>query len=548
MPKPNGNNRFILNLKDLNAYVETSHFKFEDRRTATKLVTPNAFMCSLDLKDAYFLVPVDVENRKLLRFTFHNQIFEFTCLTFGLCTSPFVFTKIMKPVINHLRQQGLISTVYSDDIFCIGDTQEACLRNVQTTRKLLCSLGFLINEEKSSTTPNTKCKYLGFILNSEDMTAELTAKKKESLALLVMQYLKRSKCKIRDFAHLIGSLVATCPGVQYGKLSTKLLERDKFLALSLHDQDYEQDMVITSASKKELQWWKQVIPFAKKPIFQFKFIKEIFSDASLTGWGAHCNGKNANGFWTESERNLHINHLELIAALLALKCFASDNRDCELLLRIDNTTAVAYMNKMGGVQYPKLNNLARDLWQWCEEREIWVFASYIPSSENVDADRESRITNIDTEWELAAFAFEKLVRIFGQPDIDLFASRCNTKVPIFCSWKRIPEAFAIDAFTINWGNSRFYAFPPFALILGVLQKIKTDEASGIVIVPYGPTRPWFPVFMSLAVGNIEVFAPSPRLLLSPCRSLTHPLANHLTLVAGLLCGKSTEGNNFRKAR
>ena len=135
--------------------------------------------------------------------------------------------------------------------------KEVCLHNVQTIRELLCSLGFLINEEKSSTIPHTKCKYLGFKLNSEDMTVELTAKNKDSLVLLVKQYLKKSKCKIRDFAHLIGSLVcAACPGVRYGKPYTKLLEREKFLALSLHDQDYEKDMVISSASSKKLQWWK----------------------------------------------------------------------------------------------------------------------------------------------------------------------------------------------------------------------------------------------------------------------------------------------------
>jgi len=45
-----------------------------------------------------------------------------------------------------------------------------------------------------------------------------------------------------------------------------------------------------------------------------------------------------------------INYLELLSAFFALKCFAENLRDCDVLLRIDNTTAIAYINKMGGIQ------------------------------------------------------------------------------------------------------------------------------------------------------------------------------------------------------
>ena len=58
LPKPDGSHRFILNLKRLNDYIITKHFKMEDLRTATKLLSSNDFMASIDLKDAYFLVPL----------------------------------------------------------------------------------------------------------------------------------------------------------------------------------------------------------------------------------------------------------------------------------------------------------------------------------------------------------------------------------------------------------------------------------------------------------------------------------------------------------
>lgn len=64
---------------------------------------------------------------------------------------------------------------------------------------------------------------------------------------------------------------------------------------------------------------------------------------------------------------------------------------------VDNTTAISYVNKLGGIQYPNLNSVAHQIWQWCEAKKIWVWAIYIESSENVAADKQSRVKNIDTE-------------------------------------------------------------------------------------------------------------------------------------------------------
>lgn len=90
-------------------------------------------------------------------------------------------------------------------------------------------------------------------------------------------------------------------------------------------------------------------------------MREIFSYASLTGWGAHCNGEGACGFWKESKKSLHINYFELTAAFIALRCFDSNLHGVQVLLRVDNTTAISYINRMGGVQYPGLVTRAREL-------------------------------------------------------------------------------------------------------------------------------------------------------------------------------------------
>ncbi|CAH2105277.1 unnamed protein product [Euphydryas editha] len=170
-------------------------------------------------------------------------------------------------------------------------------------------------------------------------------------------------------------------------------------------------------------------------------------------------------------------------AFFGLQIFAKYLRDCEILLRIDNTTAIAYINKMGGIQFPHLTAMSRTIWQWCEERRLRLFASYISSSDNSVADAESRRVHADVEWELSHWAFQSICQQFNKPEIDLFASRLNKKCSTFVSWQSDPEAFAVDAFTLHWNRYYFYAFPPFCLILKVLQKVITDKAKGIIVVP-----------------------------------------------------------------
>jgi len=55
---------------------------------------------------------------------------------------------------------------------------------------------------------------------------------------------------------------------------------------------------------------------------------------------------------------------------------------------------------MGGHQNASLNAEAHMLWDFYEGRNIWLFASYTPSALNTAADRESRMSNVDTEWQL----------------------------------------------------------------------------------------------------------------------------------------------------
>ncbi|XP_077270144.1 uncharacterized protein LOC143901594 [Temnothorax americanus] len=498
-------------------------------------------MASIDLRDAYYLIPIAESDKKYLRFEFEGKLFQFSCLPFGLSTAPYVFTKIVKPIISDLRRKGLLSVVYLDDFLLFGRSHYECVSNVLQTRIALENLGFIINEEKSQLSPVQRCKYLGFVFDSNQMTIELPKEKKLRALETMSKFIVNRKYKIREFAQMVGSIVSCCPAVKFGYAHTKSLEREKFLALEKNNGNYDASMTLSNNVKTDLLWWKRNIQKTCNSIDALNFQLEMYSDASLTGWGAACGNETAHGSWDASERSKHINFLELKAAFFGLKCFAKHLRSTDILLRIDNTTAISYINRMGGVQNLRLNRITQEIWGWCEARDIILFASYISSKDNFIADAESRKIEPETEYELANEAFEKISTTLGKPQIDLFASRVNTKCKKYFSWFKDPNSLSVDAFTKSWTDFYLYAFPPFAIILRVLRKIRDDKAVGIVVVPEWPAQPWFPLFYSMLVSEPICLKPNINLLTS-CNREPHPLWRHLTLVAGKLSGQDSIGD------
>ena len=113
-PKKDGKVRVILNLIQFNLdCMEHIHFKMKTLKSAVESMRQNCYFVSIDLSEAFYSIPVRVEDRKYFRFWYESTKYQFTALVMGLSTSPRVFTKIMKPVFATLRAQGYIVQVTS---------------------------------------------------------------------------------------------------------------------------------------------------------------------------------------------------------------------------------------------------------------------------------------------------------------------------------------------------------------------------------------------------------------------------------------------------
>ena len=176
--KKDGSLRIILNLKELNKKVEYQHFKMDSRNMAAQLMTENSYMASIDLKQAYYLVPMAKEHRKYLKFTWKGQLFQFSALPNGLSCAPRLFTKLLKPIYATLREEGISILGYIDDTFLVAKSRQECQKAVNRVIQLLTDIGFVVHLGKSVLEPTNKIMFLGYIFDSTNMTITLSDDKK----------------------------------------------------------------------------------------------------------------------------------------------------------------------------------------------------------------------------------------------------------------------------------------------------------------------------------------------------------------------------------
>ena len=362
-PKKDGSFRMILNLKNLNSHVEYNKFKMDTLHSILKLVTPGFYMATIDLKDAYYSVPVAQEHRKYLCFVWRSKLYQYTCFPNGLSSAPRLFTKLMKPCYAHLRCRGHIVSGYIDDTYLQEQFFNDALNSLHACKSLLTSLGLLIHPEKSLDIPSQIATVLGFVINSLDMTISLTTEKKTSLIELCRKTMQSNQITIRELARLNGKLVSSFPGVAYSPLFYCDLEMAKTEALKSNRGNYDSTMVLSDDMKSELQWWVDNLETATCPISNGNPDIVIDTDASLIGWGAVCSAVTAQGSFTPSDvysAEGNINVLELLAVKYGLQSFASIIKNRHILVRCDNSTAVSYISNMGGTHSRLCNAVAKE--------------------------------------------------------------------------------------------------------------------------------------------------------------------------------------------
>lgn len=242
----------------------------------------------------------------------------------------------------------------------------------------------------------------------------------------------------------------------------------------------------------------------------------VITDTSLWGWGAHINVDCVGGPWPSTLRNKHINYLELLAIYLALMSFSHRLRGRTVQVLSDNSTAVAYLNRQGGMVSTSRCRLAFSLWEFCIRNSIHPVALHVH------------------EMEINWTYLSQLFTCWGMPDVDVFATQRNKKCNEFCCRKGTDPRSLGNGLLLPWVLQYLFMFSPVPLIPRVLQKLSREKPRCILIAPWWPRQVWFPLLRTLAEGQYLRLPNTPDLLYLPDWGSSRLTIKDLRLIAWLI--------------
>ena len=482
VPKPNNKWRPILDLSKLNLLLKVEKFKMETPETIRTSLQQGEWVTSIDFKDAYFCIPVQEQSRKYLRFHVQGQTYQFKALPFGLSTAPMEFTVVAKEVKLMAIHKGIRIHQYLDDWLVRARSHQVCLQHSQILVQMCRDLGWVVNLEKSELDPKQVFNFVGYQFDLRSGRVRPTPDRWQSLQEKIQSLHLLPACPVRQFMSLIGLLTATEKQVQLGQLHMRPIQwhlKNNWRV----PESLEKVIPIPRTLHPHLQWWLEENNVLQgQPLHPIKHALQIFTDASKEGWGTHLNEHTARGSWSLPESKLHMNYLELKAVFLALREFQDLCTDKIVLIATDNTTVVSYINKEGGMRSGPLCALLWRILTWRTRKQVTLKARHIPGRLNVVADKLSRLGQIiQMEWSLLPEVFQTICSRWHRPQIDLFATKFYSKLPLFVSPVPDSLATAVDALSLPWDDLDAYAFPPVA-ILGKVVKLLDSPCKRVILI------------------------------------------------------------------
>ena len=341
VPTNNGKLRLILGLRFLNKHLAKNNFKFEDLRVVAEILQPDDWFFTFDLRNGYHHVDIFQEHWKYLAFSFtfdgKPRYFLFCSLPFGLSTSPYVFTKLLRPVVANWRSQGIRISVYLDDGIGADSSKDSCSQDC---------LGLLVNEEKSNFEPRQKGEHLGFILDLTKGEFSIPPGKIDHLFNLISLLLNDVSPTARDVSRITGTLISM--ELALGPV-VRLRTRALYAVLnSVHSLSCK--VALTREAVEELNSWRDnFFRLCGKPVWRPSLKIELlsYSDASNVGWagfivqfGTHI----ARGNWLGSEALCSSSFREIRAIRFVLQSFSGFLAGKECKHRSDNQSVCSILS------------------------------------------------------------------------------------------------------------------------------------------------------------------------------------------------------------
>ncbi|XP_058827826.1 uncharacterized protein LOC131687751 [Topomyia yanbarensis] len=167
--KANGKLRVCLDSRRINAWTKKDSYPMRNMGGIFHRLGKAKYYSVVDLKDAYFQIPLKMECRDYTAFRTPQGLFRFKVCPFGLTNAPFTMCRLMDRVIGFDLEPNVF--VYLDDIVIATETLAEHMRLLRIVADRLSKANLTISLDKSRFC-RKQVTYLGYLLTEEGVSID----------------------------------------------------------------------------------------------------------------------------------------------------------------------------------------------------------------------------------------------------------------------------------------------------------------------------------------------------------------------------------------
>ena len=285
------------------------------------------------------------------------------------------------------RNMGISVDVYIDDFYGAAPSTDSFSAFNRMT-SLFRELGLAASDDKD-VPPCTRMVCLGIEIDTNTMTLSVPSFRVQELRHELKNWLSMDTYTKHDLQRLLGKLSFVSAYVRPGRIfMCRLLNALRNISSRLDR------LIIDSDMKADISWWISLLDLYNGvsviPVNVTIANPEVFAtDACLDGCGALCFNEYFKRHFPAHLRSRHINELELITIVIAIKLWAPRLQGRSVELASDNTTCISVINNKRSA-HPFLQHCLRELWLSLSLHNIALYVRYVASRDNFVADMLSR--------------------------------------------------------------------------------------------------------------------------------------------------------------
>ena len=269
--------RLILYLRHPNYFVMKSKVIFENAKSMLFSFVDSSqnWLSSFHIKSGYHHIDIFPPDHEFLGFSWFKDWFthfyKFTVLPFGLSTGPYVFTKVMRPLMRYWRLQAFRIAVYLDDGLGVCPSLADCCSHSLGVRSDLFRAGFVAKQPEKQLGSSAVSSLVRLSLGLKENLLTVPEEKTDKLLVSIDNALSQSSLPARQLASVTGSIISNM--LVFGnvcKLMTKSLHR----ALDRRDE-WESRVDLDHAARKELEFWRVMFLTSIPGVLQTQFVDHL---------------------------------------------------------------------------------------------------------------------------------------------------------------------------------------------------------------------------------------------------------------------------------